>query len=262
MRGPEKRWTDAIIRSVKETLFGDAEYSGADAQQRKVEIVPIESVIEDISALSWMNWRDYAFAREPLNGRLDEDLRTQLMKDAWACGNDWVQYCQEYFHSSAPHDIAELLGAHVHFAKKPHGQDRVTFAEFIEPNEIYVYTDALDKVQSLLETPGVHEALGDRFSVEDLLLAHEIFHVLELQHSHDIWTQTYRIDLKIGPIRNPSRLVILSELAAMSFAQILTGISCSSYVLDVLLTYAYSPAAGTTLYNEVMSYQKQNVGDE
>ncbi|HQE70340.1 MAG TPA: hypothetical protein PK071_04395 [Atopobiaceae bacterium] len=258
MGSPNGRWTDAIIRSVKETLFGDAEFSGSDKGPANVVASPIEEVMRDICALGWDDWRDYAFAREPLNGRLDDAQRAELMERARICGEDWAQRCERDFHSSSPLEIAEKLGATVTFAEKPHGQDRVTFAEFTEPDEIYVYTDALDKAEALLDTPGVREATGPKMRPQELLIAHEVFHLIELQNAREIWTQTHRIDIRFGPFRNPSRLSVLGELAAMSFARTLTGIDYSPYVLDVLLTYAYSPAAGTTLYNEVMGYQRQD----
>jgi len=251
------RWTDAIVRSVKETLFGDAEYSGPDNGPADVSVAAIEEVMRDICALGWQDWRDYAFAREPLNGRLDDALRAELMERARTCGESWARRCARDARSASPLEIAEKLGATVTFAEKPHGQDRVTFAEFTEPDEIYVYTDALDKAEDLLDTPGVLEAAGPKMRPQELLVAHEVFHLIELRHARDIWTQTYRLDIKLGPFRNPSRLSVLGELAAMSFAQTLTGVGCSPYVLDVLLTYAYSPAAGTTLYNEVMGYQRR-----
>lgn len=258
MGNPSGRWTDAIIGSMKEALFGDAEYRGSDKGPGDIAASPIEKMMRDICALGWNAWRDYAFAREPLNGRLDDAQRAELMERARECGEDWARRCERDFDSSSPLEIAERLGAIVTLAERPHGQDRVTFAEFTEPDEIYVYTDAMDKAEALLGAPGVREAAGPRMRPRELLVAHEVSHLIELRHAREIWTQAYRLDIRFGPFHNPSRLVVLGEIAAMSFARTLASLDYSPYVLDVLLTYAYSPAACTTLYNEVMGYQQHD----
>ena len=41
-------------------------------------------------------------------------------------------------------------------------------------------------------------------------------------------------------------------MAAMAFAKRMTGISCSPYVLDVLLMYCYNEEAAIALYEEIL----------
>lgn len=258
MRGPKKRWSDAIIKPVKQTLFGDEDYHGAKEGPHAVDVVPIDVIMPDICALSWEDWTEYAFAREPLNGRLDAGRRRELMAWAMSCGEAWAHRLVTQFRTHAPAKIAEGLGASVTYDQVPHGQDRVLFAEYVEPNEIYIYGDALDKVAVLLREPRVREAVGPTMSPQALLIAHEVFHMVEHQKGDEVWTQSFRIDtLNFGPLHNRSRLVVLSEIAAMSFARSILDIAYSPYVMDVLMTYAYSPTAGTSLYEEVMRYQRE-----
>ena len=257
VRGPKKRWSDAIIKPVKRTLFGDEGYQGAKSGPDAIDVVPIERIMPEVCALSWGDWTEYAFAREPLNGRLTDGTRRDLMERARLCGEDWAGRLAVRFETRSPLKIAEGLGVTVRDAAVPHGQDRVLFAEYVEPDEVYVYGDAMDKVRALLRRPQVREAVGPNMHPRALLIAHETFHVVELQRRDEVWTQSYRIDtLGIGPLHNRSRLVVLSEIAAMAFARTLLGIGYSPYVMDVLMTYAYSPAAGTSLYDEVMGYQR------
>ncbi|WP_072500199.1 hypothetical protein [Olsenella phocaeensis] len=262
MEGPRKRWTDAIIRPVKKTLFGEEDYSGASPIPADLDVAPIEDVARDVCALGWDDWRDYAFAREPLNGRLDDVQRKELMEAAYGCGTSWARRIAGELGSSDPLDVARGLGASVAFEERPHGQDRVLFAEFVEPDQIFVYGDALDKAQGLLDKPEVRELVGSRLRPQPLLVAHEAYHLVELSHADEVWSQTHRVDVGFGPFHNRSRLVILSELCAMAFAQELTGLPYSPYVLDVLLTYSYSAMAGTSLYREVMGYQPKDMEGE
>ena len=54
------------------------------------------------------------------------------------------------------------------------------------------------------------------------------------------------------PVSNKSKILCLSEMAAMAFAKRMTGISCSPYVLDVLLMYCYNEEAAIALYEEIL----------
>ena len=58
----------------------------------------------------------------------------------------------------------------------------------------------------------------------------------------------------MGPLHNDSTVIVLSEIAAMAFAQAITGIPYSPYVMDVFLVYGYSPEEASGLYEEIMEY--------
>jgi hypothetical protein len=261
MKGPKQRWSDSIIRPVKKTLLGDEDYKGSDLKPEDVVVAPIGDVMQDLCALPWDAWCDYAFAREPMNGKLDDAKRHELMGRARECGSEWAQRCVEQFSTRSPIKIAEKLGATVQFDKVPQGQDRVLFAEYVEPSSIFIYDDALDKVRELTADEKVRQALGEDVRPRAVLIAHEVYHLLEFQHKKEMWTQTYKEEIHVGPITHHSSLIILSEIASMGFASELIGMSYNPYVFDILMTWAYSPAAGMTLYDEVMGYQPR-VGRE
>ncbi len=252
-----------MVRPVKRTLFGDAEYKGASMQGEGYGVAPIGTIMSDVCRLPDDAWTDYAFMREPLNGRLNERRRHEFMALAQACGTEWARRLSTEFRTSVPARIAEGLGVSVEYRRMPHGQDRVLFAEFVEPDGIYLYEDALGRAQELLSQPEVREAVGPKLRTRSLLIGHEVFHAVELRHQDEMWTETFRIDtLGLGPFHNRSCLVVLSEIAAMAFARTLLDLPYSSYVMDILMTYAYSPKAGTSLYDEVMGYQRSEGAGE
>lgn len=261
MEGPKKRWSDAIIRPAKRTLFGDETYAGAVKGPECVDVVPLAQALRDVCSLRWEDWTDYAFAREPLNGRLNDELRAELMEGARACGDTWARFCEERFGSADPHDIAKGLGVSIFLNEKPHSQDRIVFAEFVEPDRIYVYADALDKAQTLLDDSEVRETLGP-VSPQSILLAHEVFHAVELAGKERVWSRYHKVDVGFGFLHSRVHLAVLDELAAMGFAQALLGLTYSPYVMDVFLTYCYSPVAGSSLYHEVMGKQPLFGADE
>lgn len=152
-----------------------------------------------------------------------------------------------------PEKLAKQLGLNVDYPDMPQNAERVLFAEFREPNNIHIYMDGVRKGRALLSEPGVSHALTGQLDIAKLLLGHELFHFVEEKYKKEIWTRTYKIELWAPkPLHNRSGVSVLGEIAAMSFAKTLTGISYSPYVMDAFLVYGYSPEAASGLYEEMM----------
>ena len=78
---------------------------------------------------------------------------------------------------------------------------------------------------------------------------------MEEKYKKEIFTKQEKIRLwSFGPLHNDSIIIALSEIAAMAFAQAVTGIPYSPYVMDVFLVYGYSPEEASGLYEEMMAY--------
>ena len=88
--------------------------------------------------------------------------------------------------------------------------------------------------------------------IEPLLMAHELFHGIEYKKRKTIYTQTEKIELWRRPFSNKSKILCLSELAAMAFAQEMLELPFSPYVMDVLLMYSYHEEAACALYEEIL----------
>jgi len=127
----------------------------------------------------------------------------------------------------------------------------VIFAQFEEPDRITVFLDSVHKGSALAAEANCD--LLEKKCLTDTILAHELFHVLEDRHADVMYTRTERVELWRKPFSNKSRLVCLSEIAAMAFARQLLSLPCSPYVLDVLLVYAYDHAAAWNLYDEIVT---------
>lgn len=101
----------------------------------------------------------------------------------------------------------------------------------------------------------MREVLTEQLDIKSLLLAHELFHFVEEKYKKEIFTKQEKIRLwSLGPLHNDSTIIALSEVAAMAFAQAITGIPYSPYVMDVFLVYGYSPEEASGLYEEIMEY--------
>lgn len=214
----------------------------------------LAQMLEDLTGISPEEWGIYAFSRDPLKARLKDEERTVLAKEAIVCGQAYAKQVAKEYNSADPLLILQKMGVKTQFADIPSNTDRVLFAEFMEPDEVFVYLDAVNKGERLLGEERIRKVLAGGFNLRQVLLAHELFHVLEIRYKEEIFTQAYYYPLwKIGPLKNTSKILALGEIAAMAFARELCGLPYSAYVIDVLLLYGYSDNEASGLYEEMMN---------
>ena len=244
--------TENYAKQISSRLFG--KQSPYTLQQNLVDIRPVSAIVEDLCKLQDLAWAKYAFSREALNGKFDDAQRLELTQKAMDCGKDAADVCIAKYGTSDPVAIAKAMGLKVSYPTQPQNAGRVLFAEFCPPQEINIFMDAINKANRLLEEPDVQETLGE-IQIPNILLGHELFHRVEQEQSAEIWTKTFKIHLwRIGPIRNHSRVSVLSEIAAMSFSKRLNALPYSPYVMDAFLVYGYSAEVASRLYEEMMRY--------
>ena len=121
--------------------------------------------------------------------------------------------------------------------------------------------DSAGRAQELIRRERLEGLLGKQ-AVEDVLLAHELFHVAEYRKKDTIYTRTEKVELWRKPFSNRSRMICLGEIGVMEFARRLTGIPYTPYVLDVLLMYGYDKEAATALYEEIAAFAGDGKGKE
>ena len=203
-----------------------------------------------LMSLSDFQWGRYAFSREPLEGKFTPEQKDTYTLAAIACGKEWAQETASRCGSQDPKVLAERMGIRILTPDIPTGGAQVMFAQFIQPDEITVFTDCLDKAAAL------GDILPPRERLMDILLAHELFHAVEERNPDKIFTRTEKIELWRKPFSNKSGIVCLSEIAAMAFARELLGLSFNPYALDVLLVWPYDAVAARELYEEICDLTK------
>ena len=243
------------FKAIKKGLFGSQDEFRKRYRQKEAPPIerPITMIVEDLCTIEDIGWAKYAFSREPLNGKFDDNARFELTAKAIECGIQTAKDCMRKYNCEDPETLAARLGLKVDFPEMPQSTARVIFAEFREPKQVFIYLDGVRKGNQLLTDPNLKEAFGGGFHITSVLLAHEIFHYVERQEKKDIWTQNYRIDLWAPPLlKNRSKVAVLSEIAAMSFTKTMAQMRFSPYVLDAFMVYGYSPLAASALYEEMM----------
>ena len=217
------------------------------------EIRPLDYMLEKLVKIPALDWRHYAFSREVLNGKLNDAQRLDFMIKSLACGKVYAERVISEFGTQGAKDIAQRLGLVVSYPQYPEKTDRVLFADFILPNKINIFMDAVYRSEKFLRQHAIKKILGE-IDTAKIILSHEIFHHIEDKYKHEIFTRTEKIRLwSLGPLHNDSGIFALGEIAAMSFAQRLNNLTFSPYVMDVFLVYDYSAEEASGLYEEMMT---------
>lgn len=248
------------VKRLVQGLFGRQQEYVPDLDEPG-NVLPLRLMIEQLIRFSDIDFGFYAWSREPLERKFDSEQKMRYILKAGACGRDEVRLLMQEYQTGEPELIAAHLGLKVQEPSVPTGGGHVIFAQYVEPDEITIFADAVTRGERLI----AEHDLGDLLAVTDvkrLLLAHEIFHAVEYRKADSIYTRTEKVELFKKPFSNKSGLICLGEIAAMAFAAELTGVSYSPYLLDVLLMYGYHEAAATALYEEMMEIAGKTAENE
>ena len=240
------------LKPIADGLFGKQRMPRYERPH--YDIRPLEYMLERLVNIPDTSWQNYAFSREPLNGKFSDAQRTEWTRKAIDCGKDYAGKFTNNYGTDDPELLARKIGLDVYYPQYPEKTDRVLFADFVMPNRINIFMDAVYRAQKYLRRNNVKKSLGD-ISIQKIILAHEIFHFVEDKYQHEIFTRTEKIRLwTLGPLHNDSGIFALGEIAAMSFTQSLNHLQYSPYVMDVFLVYDYSAEEASGLYEEIMQF--------
>ena len=240
------------LKPITDGLFGKQRITQYDKPH--YEIRPLDYMLERLVKIPALEWRHYAFSREPLNGKFTPSQRLEWTRKSLECGKIYAKKMRDDVGTDEPEIIAKKLGLEVFYPQYPEKTDRVLFADFVKPNKINIFMDAVSRAEKLLQKKSVKNILTEKMKPKKIILSHEIFHHLEEKYKAEIFTRTEKVRLwSLGPLHNDSEIYALGEIAAMSFAQELNQLPYSAYVMDVFLVYDYSAEEASGLYEEMMT---------
>lgn len=142
--------------------------------------LPLKEMVKRLESFDEEDWGLYAFNREPLSGKFSAGQKRQYIRKANDCGKEWAERIAEEYHTHRPGEIAAKMGIRVETPAVPVGGELVLFAQFVQPDEITIFTDCLDKASSMEKESGCQ--LLNRERLFEILLAHELFHAVEERH--------------------------------------------------------------------------------
>ena len=135
--------------------------------------VPPAEMAVFLRSLDDRQWGRYAFSREPLEGKFTPQQKDAYTAAANACGAEWADKLAAEHDTRDPLTLCGELGLKLETPATPAGGGQVLFAQFVQPDEITIFTDCLDKAETL------GGLLPARAKLQGILLAHELFHAVE-----------------------------------------------------------------------------------
>lgn len=119
----------------------------------------------------------YHIQQDPISGKIAEDFRPELIARSIEVGQTEARKMRSEFPEASPLGIIRQKGLILERKGENNAMQYITMAYFEEPNRIVIYGDNVKKVAELLETNGLDQITNRQ--LEDIVLAHELFHVVE-----------------------------------------------------------------------------------
>lgn len=137
-------------KSGKRNRFLDA-LAGRNVQEEpeKFPEIPLKDMVQTLEGVTEEAWGRYAFAREPLERKFTSQEKDAYTVKANACGREWAKRISEKYGTEDPKILAGKMGMKVKMPKVPTGGGVVLFAQYVQPDEITIFTDCVDKAAAL-----------------------------------------------------------------------------------------------------------------
>lgn len=201
------------------------------------------------------HWDAYAFQNSTGCVRLSASQRGLLAQGARQEAAELAQRKREQFGERLLTDVLAAHGLSVQDMPPTQWGTKIPFAYFEEPSSVYLNRDLAQACQNLLEQTGFAGIFGG-IPVEEVLLAHELYHFCAGQGEAPYARQEHLRLWKLGPFEARRRISALEELGAMAFAEEYCSLGCSPFVLDVPLTYCCSPEQAQKLYDRILGLRQ------
>ena len=220
----------------------------------RINPVPFEQIVADLTPINDQVWGQYAFSRELLNRKLTAEQRQELITASIEEGERTAEKIQIKYPNFSIAEVIAAQGVKVEMMKNDDEVigSRILFALYTPPKLIQISKAPIQKIGAF-NLPGLAEQ-----DVENMMLAHELFHHIE-SHDKEMYTQKTKIVLwKFLFYSYKSTVRATSEIAAMAFSRTLNQLKYSPFMLDILLFYSYDPQTATKMYYEVMDFLAEN----
>lgn len=213
-----------------------------------------ERMIEMLMELDDLQWGLYILSQEIWYKKIPSERRKIIVIDSQAAGKEAadkiiielktrnINKITEHFHIRQE-TFESLEQSNIHI-----------FAQYIEPDIIRVNKKYIEAARNKIADicPKYKDTICD-----DIFLAHELFHLMEYLNPGLKTNNMKATYLKLGGFCWNRRLLMPSEIAAMTFAKELLQLSYNPQILDVLLLYAVSQKKAEDLALSILKHSNR-----
>lgn len=212
----------------------------------------LADMVRTLLALPDAVWCDYAFRRDTFGYKVAPDERIALAEKA---GSEAASLADKITASHPQADMRQIAAALQITVEATDEGGGDLFACYREPDTIRIFTHMVEPAQRLLAGDDMPDVLR-QVDLIDILLAHELFHVVEMRHGATVGKTTRITTFSLGPFVRRARLKCLSEIGAMAFSRRLAGLPFTPYLLDVVILYSLNKRKGKNLFDSIVEMGK------
>ncbi len=200
-------------------------------RRRKRKSEDIQKAKKAISERNRLILAYMELARDQTFLSLPEEQKLKLVKEVLSIGDEVANWVKVEYETNDPRKIATKLGVRIF------GEDRsrVRRAEYRkEEKEIVISRNFHEKLLREVKSTELSEHLLK------FMVAHELFHHLELNRIGEIYKRFKFEKWRVGPYVKEVYINRLSDVAAQAFTQSLLGLEISPKVFDYLTYILYT----------------------
>lgn len=212
--------------------------------------------IKQLKTMSVIEWGNYAFSRDPIHKKVSDVQKVEFIQKAYQSGIDLAKEVKDKYGSITMKKLADKLSLVIKREDSGGSHDYIVFAKYNYPNVITLYMKNIDAMNAFMKEEKLVSLL-DNVNVEDVLLAHEMYHYFE-DNKDAMYAKDTKVTLwKIRKFEYTSGLIALGEIAAMAFAKALLGLTYNPYIFDSLMLFPHDYKKAEGLMKEIFAFKEE-----
>ncbi len=217
----------------------------------------LKQYVETMFSLDSIALQRVAYINESQSHLLSSEEKQSLLLQAEACGKSMASSLKQKYGDCNIEKLITECGGKINKMYELPDSDYTLFAFFELPNNITINMANIEKTEEIIKGNDLETLIG-KVSVRDVLLCHELYHLLESQNGNDSFIkQKHACAFSLGKFKLMRRVNCLEEIAAMAFASELMKITFSPYVFNIIMLYAFHPEQSAKVMADYISKEGQ-----
>lgn len=196
----------------------------------------LQEIVEELINLNHLEWGDYFLSGDPLYKKISDKDKQDIIKKSQQCAKKQLLKWTNNHKSLTLKEAIHSNELTIFYNESPIIMEFMYFGLFDgHSSTIEVSLEAIAKVEKVITENQLWETL-ERVDLQQLILAHEFYHYLEL--TENLYTRQSTVELPMFRVLSKKRHVrAASEIAAVHFSQLWLGLNYCPAIFDLLLIY-------------------------
>ena len=198
----------------------------------------IDELLDGAKSLENVSWLRYLVSKDPLYAKFSKEFVETMIVGTCQAASAMQEKLSELYGKRKAVEYAQLLNVDIVEVTDKIEFDYIYMSTYTqEPAQITVYSSAAQIVAQVMEDSICDQGISAT-QFREVAIAHELFHHMEL-NMPGIYTQQKLFSYKaLGILPRQVSPVSASEVAAVQFSQLLTGIEYNPMIYELIIQFA------------------------